>query len=92
MHVTTSEFPYPFWGSIIKSNSNGTYYGVSLENVNRNDQGFVDFEKMINLDGIALVNVVGNPQEAMVTRQKSLQTRITHNDGEHRIISPTHLH
>ena len=36
---------------------------------------------MIGLDGIALVNVVVNPSDAQLTRQKELQTRITHNDG-----------
>lgn len=81
LHVTTSEFPDPFWGTILKSNGNGTYFGVSLENANRNDKGFVDFEKLINLDGIAVVNVVANPSEARLTGQKQLQTRITHNDG-----------
>lgn len=81
LHVTTSERPRPYWGSILKSNSNGTYYSISLENVNRNDAGYVDFEKMIGLDGIALVNVVSNPQEATLTGRKELETRITHNDG-----------
>jgi hypothetical protein len=69
------------WGNILKSNSNGTYYGLSLAHVNRNDQGYVDFEKLIGLDGIALVNVVSNPEEAAVTGKKTLQSRITHNDG-----------
>jgi hypothetical protein len=82
MHLTTSEFPRPYWGVIMKSNGNGTYFGISLDNVNRNDRGFVDFEKMIGLDGIALVNVVSNPQEASVSGRKEIQTRITHNDGE----------
>jgi hypothetical protein len=36
---------------------------------------------MIGLDGIAIVNVVSNPEAAAVTRTKELQTRITHNDG-----------
>lgn len=49
--------------------------------VNRNAQGFVDFEKMLGLEGIALVNVVSNWQEASITGSKKLQTRITHNDG-----------
>ena len=52
-----------------------------MDNVNRNDAGYVDFEKVVNLEGIALINVVGNPQEAPLTRRKLLQTRITHNDG-----------
>ncbi|PFH50972.1 hypothetical protein AMATHDRAFT_60180 [Amanita thiersii Skay4041] len=81
LHMTMSEPPAPFWGTILKSNSNGTYFGISLENVNRDDRGYVDFEKMIGLDGIALVNVVSNPNEATVSGHKKLQTRITHNDG-----------
>jgi len=49
--------------------------------VNRDQRGYVDFEKMIGLDGIAIVNVVSNPEAAAVTGTKELQTRITHNDG-----------
>ncbi|OCB88754.1 signal sequence binding protein [Sanghuangporus baumii] len=81
MHLTTSEFPAPFWGVIMKSNGNGTYFGISADYVNRNDRGFVDFEKMIGLDGIALINVVSNPESAFMSGTKELQTRITHNDG-----------
>ncbi|THH18916.1 hypothetical protein EW146_g2149 [Bondarzewia mesenterica] len=81
LHLTMSEPPSPYWGNILKSNSNGTYFGLSIENVNRDDRGFVDFEKMIGLDGIALINVVSNPLDAPVTGSKQLQTRITHNDG-----------
>lgn len=69
------------WGNVLKSNSNGTYYGLSLAHVNRNDRGYVDFEKVIGLDGIAVMNVVANPDEAAVSGKKKLQTRITHNDG-----------
>lgn len=72
----------PYWGSILKSNSNGTYFGQSIDYVNRDDRGFVDFEKMIGLDGIALINVVSNPDEASVSSRKRLQSRITHNDGQ----------
>lgn len=81
VHMTTSEAPSPYWGSILKSNSAGTHFALSLENVNRDERGFVDFEKMVRLDGVALVNVVANPGEARVTHKKLLQTRITHNDG-----------
>lgn len=49
--------------------------------VNRNEQGFVDFEKMLGLEGIALINVVSNWDEASITGTKRIQTRITHNDG-----------
>ncbi|KAG5643932.1 vacuolar protein sorting/targeting protein PEP1 [Asterophora parasitica] len=80
LHMTMSE--EPFYGNILKSNSNGTYFGLSVENANRNERGYVDFEKIIGLDGIALINVVGNPTEAKVTKSKKLQSRITHNDGK----------
>lgn len=83
LHMTMSEWPHPYWGNILKSNSNGTYYGLSIENVNRNEYGYADFEKFAGLDGIAMVNVVANPAEATLTGRKVLQTRITHNDGEH---------
>jgi hypothetical protein len=78
--MAMNELPTP-WGNILKSNSNGTYFGLSIENVNRNSAGFVDFEKFVGLDGIAMVNVVANPAEAALTGRKALQTRITHNDG-----------
>lgn len=81
LHMTMSDWPHPYWGNILKSNSNGTYFGLSIENVNRNEFGYVDFEKFAGLDGIALVNIVANPTEATLTGRKVLQTRITHNDG-----------
>ncbi|KAJ2911663.1 hypothetical protein MD484_g8748, partial [Candolleomyces efflorescens] len=81
LHMTMSEPPSPYWGNLLKSNSNGTYFGVSIENVNRDDRGYVDFEKVIGLDGIALINVVSNPDEASVSGKKKLVSRITHNDG-----------
>ncbi|KAI6113349.1 hypothetical protein EV401DRAFT_2058736 [Pisolithus croceorrhizus] len=79
--IPSLEHPHPYWGNILKSNSNGTYFGLSIENVNRDQYGFVDFEKFSGLDGIALANVVANPAEATLTGLKTLQTRITHNDG-----------
>lgn len=81
LHLTMSDKRGAEWGSLLKSNSNGTYYGVSLEYVNRNSKGYVDFEKMIGLDGIALMNIVSNPDQASLNGRKQLQTRITHNDG-----------
>ena len=82
LHVTTHNSAGSEWGSLFKSNSNGTYYGLSLEHANRNAKGYVDFEKMLGLDGIALLNIVSNPEEATLSGLKSLQTRITHNDGK----------
>jgi photosystem II stability/assembly factor-like uncharacterized protein len=65
-------------GDILKSNSNGTSYVVSVRNVNCNEDFYVDYEKMLGLEGVALVNVVANPDEK---GPKKLQTKITHNDG-----------
>lgn len=76
LHMTMSEAPSPYWGNILKSNSNGTFFGLSIENVNRDERGLVDFEKMIGLDGIALINIVSNTDEAPITKRKTLQTRI----------------
>jgi hypothetical protein len=78
--MTMNEVPTP-WGNILKSNSDGTHFVLSIENVNRNNGGFVDFEKFAGLNGIAMVNVVANPAEAARTGRKRLRTRITHNDG-----------
>ncbi|KAJ7817559.1 hypothetical protein B0H14DRAFT_3474573 [Mycena olivaceomarginata] len=69
VHMTMAEPSDPrsqsYWGNILKSNSNGTYFGLSAENVNRDRRGYVDFEKV----------------EALLTGRKVLQSRITHNDG-----------
>ncbi|KAF8489623.1 hypothetical protein F5888DRAFT_1892821 [Russula emetica] len=74
-NMTTSSPPRPYWDDLLKSNWNGTYFGSSIPN-------YVDFEdsEMIGLDGIAIINVVSNPEAAAVTGNKELQTRITHND------------
>ncbi|PWN28461.1 Oligoxyloglucan reducing end-specific cellobiohydrolase [Jaminaea rosea] len=81
LHVTTHATLGTEWGTILRSNGNGTYYSLSQEFVNRNEAGYVDFEKMLGLDGIALINVVSNADDASVSGRKDLQTRITHNDG-----------
>lgn len=81
LHVTTHPDLGSEWGTLFKSNWNGTYYSPTIEYVNRNSKGFVDFEKMIGLDGIAVINVVSNPEEAALSSNKKLQSRITHNDG-----------
>ncbi|KAN0063715.1 vacuolar protein sorting/targeting protein PEP1 [Thecaphora frezii] len=81
LHFTTHSNPGSEWGTLLKSNSNGTYFSQSLEFVNRNAKGFVDFEKMLGLDGVAMTNAVANPDDAAVSGRKDLVTKITHNDG-----------
>ncbi|KAF7592380.1 vacuolar protein sorting/targeting protein PEP1 [Aspergillus hancockii] len=80
LHVTASNIEGAEHGPIIKSNSNGTSYVLSLNAVNRDRAGYVDFEKLQGLEGVAVVNVVSNVQEAS-KGPKKLKTMITHNDG-----------
>ena len=81
LHVTVNNREDSEYGSIIKSNSNGTSYVMSLNSVNRNSRGYVDFEKMLGLEGVILVNTVANIEEADQGKSKRLRTMITHNDG-----------
>ncbi|SPQ19392.1 c90402aa-4757-4aad-9602-328fd3eb247e [Thermothielavioides terrestris] len=76
------------YGTILKSNSNGTSYVVSAKNVNCDEDFYVDFEKMLGLEGVALVNVVANPDEKG-SAPKKLRTMITHNDGAQWAYLPT---
>ncbi|KAI1387058.1 Oligoxyloglucan reducing end-specific cellobiohydrolase [Hypoxylon trugodes] len=76
--VTESEENHRY-GSILKSNSNGTSYVLSIAGVNCDNEYFVDFEKMLGLQGVVLVNTVEN--RGSESERKRLQTKISHNDG-----------
>jgi hypothetical protein len=82
LHVTVNSRLDQEYGSIIKSNSNGTSYVLSLNYVNRNTKGYVDFEKMQGIEGVAFANIVANAQDVdQGGAKKRKQTVITHNDG-----------
>ncbi|KAF2187204.1 vacuolar protein sorting/targeting protein 10 [Zopfia rhizophila CBS 207.26] len=81
LHVTANPMPDQEYGSIIKSNSNGTSYVLSINAVNRNAEGYVDFEKMQGIEGVALVNIVANKDDVDGGAKKKKKTKITHNDG-----------
>ena len=81
LHVTVDDREDFEYGTIIKSNSNGTSYVKSVDGVNRNTPGYVDFEKMQGLEGVAIVNVVDNLKDTEEGQAKKLRTLITHNDG-----------
>jgi hypothetical protein len=81
LHVTINPRREQEYGAIIKSNSNGTSYVMSLNNVNRNTEGYVDFEKMQGIEGVALANVVSNVDAVNGGAKKEKKTMITHNDG-----------
>ena len=81
LHVTVNPNKNQEYGSILKSNSNGTSYVTSIPGVSRNSAGYVDFEKMQGLEGVAVVNVVANIDETNDGKKKLLKTMITHSDG-----------
>lgn len=66
-------------GTIIKSNSNGTDYVVSITGVNCDGGFFVDFERMLTLEGVILVNIVANRNNDNEPKKK--RTLISHSDG-----------
>ncbi|ODV67153.1 hypothetical protein HYPBUDRAFT_153057 [Hyphopichia burtonii NRRL Y-1933] len=77
MHVTTNNEDGSEFGSILKSNSNGTSYVLSLDKVNRDRLGYVDYDRIDALEGVIITNTVSNPGK----EKKKLKTRISHNDG-----------
>ena len=71
-------------GTLFTSNSNGSYFTRSLENTNRNNNGIVDFEKVQNIEGILLANIVANHEEVTAnprTAEKQIESRISFDDG-----------
>ncbi|RMD44086.1 hypothetical protein DV735_g972, partial [Chaetothyriales sp. CBS 134920] len=92
LHVTVNAARDHEYGTIIKSNSNGTSYVLTLSAVNRDREGYVDFEKMQGLEGVALANVVSNADAVQDGEKKVLKSMITHNDGaEWALIPPPKL-
>ncbi|EPS40884.1 hypothetical protein H072_5226 [Dactylellina haptotyla CBS 200.50] len=81
LHVTVNDASGKEYGAILKSNSNGTEYVMSLQNVNRDESGYVDFERMQGLEGVALANIVTNVKEVDSGASKKYKSMITHNDG-----------
>ena len=70
-------------GTLFVSNSNGTFFVQSLADTNRNENGFVDYERIYGIDGVGLANVVANAAEVEGGRaRKQLRTVITYDDGE----------
>lgn len=65
------------YGSLLKSNWNGTYFSHVLDYVNQDGSGFVDFEKVNGLHGVYIVNQVVAGTEP----DKNVVTKITYDDG-----------
>ncbi|EJD33011.1 hypothetical protein AURDEDRAFT_131894 [Auricularia subglabra TFB-10046 SS5] len=56
LHLTMLNTPKLEWGNVMKADSNGAYHSVSQDFVSCNGDDFVDFEKLVVLEGIAVVN------------------------------------
>ncbi|RLV91293.1 Vacuolar protein sorting/targeting protein 10 [Spathaspora sp. JA1] len=79
-YVTTSLDTNFEYGAILKSSKDTSYVHI-LDAVNRNHQGYVDYEQMEDgLEGVLISNVVVNTDDRSRTK-KLLQTVISHNDG-----------
>lgn len=92
IHVSTNTHTGSEFGNIFTSNSNGTYFVMSLKDANRNELGIVDFEKMQGIEGIALANQVSNTDQANLNDPKKLVTRWTVDAGRSwRALTPPSL-
>ncbi|KKK22888.1 hypothetical protein P175DRAFT_0448026 [Aspergillus ochraceoroseus IBT 24754] len=81
LYVEQGNGPGAEYGSLVKSNSNGTTFVLSLDRVNQNTRGYVDFERMASLEGVIVTNIVSNVEELPSGADKKIRTMITHNDG-----------
>lgn len=81
LHITKDDYKGFKWGSILKSNSNGTNFVKSLDFVDRNDNGYIDFERFKGLEGIIISNVVINPDDVVKGSSKHIKSLISYNDG-----------
>lgn len=73
------------YGTIFKTDSQGTENIKVLDNVNRASgffSGDVDFDRLESVEGVAVANVVVNADDVMRKgAEKELKTMITHSDG-----------
>jgi hypothetical protein len=69
------------FGRLFRSNWNGTFFSYSLDNVNDDMRGHVDFEKLSGLKGVILANQLENSMELQNGGSKALKTKISYDDG-----------
>lgn len=70
------------FGSLYKSNSNGTFFSKSLENTNRNSMGYIDIERIPGVEGILVANQILNPRLVeSQSVQREVRTLISFDDG-----------
>ncbi|AMD21871.1 HFR016Cp [Eremothecium sinecaudum] len=80
-HITTESKSGNEYGSLFKSNSNGTSLVLLKDKVNRDKAGYVDYDTVDGLEGIVLINVVDDQPSKSFKNLKKLKTMISFNDG-----------
>jgi photosystem II stability/assembly factor-like uncharacterized protein len=74
--------PSALIGTLFMSSDQGTYFVESLADTNRNENGIVDYETFVGLEGIGIANTVRNHDRVVSSGdQKQLSSRITYDDG-----------
>lgn len=70
-------------GTLFVSNSNGTYFVEALRDTHRSDAGYVDFEDLVNIEGVGIANYIQNAREidGGSTTNPKLKTVMTYDDG-----------
>ena len=68
-------------GKLFISNWNGTYYTLGLDGTNRSPDGYVDYERMLGLEGLALMNQISNLAGMKAGEAKKVRTLMTYDDG-----------
>jgi hypothetical protein len=69
-------------GTLFVSDSNGRYFVESLEDTNRDANGFMDYKRVYGVDGFGISNVVQNAEEVRTRGgPKRLQSRMTYDGG-----------
>jgi hypothetical protein len=81
-------------GTLFVSNSNGACFVESLKDTNRNDFGYVDYERIYGAEGIGIANIVSNVQEFESGRgqPKKSQSYLTFDDSNWSLIPPPGRH
>ena len=69
------------YGSLFKSNWNGTFYHKTIDFVNQNQNGYIDFEKVHGINGTLIVNTISNMDGMQRGDHKQLVTFISTDDG-----------
>ena len=69
------------YGALFISNYNGSEFKASITHTNRDQNGFVDFEKMHGIKGVAVVNEIKNAERITNGGFKQIETKITFDDG-----------